>query len=198
MTELFTNIHKPWDGIEAPAAHFARGDKYEHQLLKVGQNKNPELRFAFALATFQASGEFESALRKWEVKPKVDQMFANFCVFTQNELGKHHKQNKTTAKLVGFGIANSVTDKDIEKIEQLEVQALMIAKFANSMQEQSQKQSKEMMEMFKAMLDKSSSTLTYPKKGHCWFEVYHKPEACFELEANAAKRPAGWTSKKST
>jgi hypothetical protein len=29
-------------------------------------------------------------------------------------------------------------------------------------------------------------------------EVYHKPEACFELEANAAKRPAGWKSKKST
>ena len=34
---------KPWDGIEAPAAHFARGDKYKRQLLKVGQNKNPEL-----------------------------------------------------------------------------------------------------------------------------------------------------------
>ncbi len=43
VTELFTNIQKPWDGIEAPAAHFARGNKYERQLLKVGQNKNPEL-----------------------------------------------------------------------------------------------------------------------------------------------------------
>jgi hypothetical protein len=41
--ELFTNIQKPWDGIEAPATHFARGNKYERQLLKVGQNKNPEL-----------------------------------------------------------------------------------------------------------------------------------------------------------
>jgi len=103
VTELFTNIQKPWDGIEAPAAHFARGDKYEHQLLKVRQNKNPELRLAFALATFQASGEFESALREWEVKPKAGQTFANFCVFMQKEFGKHHKQNKTTAKLVGFG-----------------------------------------------------------------------------------------------
>ena len=33
---------------------------------------------------------------------------------------------------------------------------------------------------------------------HCGLEVYHKPEACFELEANAAKRPVGWMSKKST
>ena len=208
VTELFTNIQKPWDGIEAPAAHFARGDKYERQLLKVGQNKNPELRHAFALATFQASGKFESALCKWEVKLKVDQMFANFPVFMQKEFGKHHKQNKTTAKSVGFGIANSVTDKNIGQIEQLKVQALMIAELANSMQEQSQKQFKEMMEMFNAKLDaKTSPNPSYPKGGegkkkkkcpHCGMEVYHKPEACFELEANASKRPAGWNSKKNT
>ncbi len=43
VTELFTSIQKPWDGIEAPAAHFARGGKFECQLLKVGQSKNPEL-----------------------------------------------------------------------------------------------------------------------------------------------------------
>ncbi len=97
------------------------------------------------------------------MKPKVDQAFANFRVFMQKEFGKHHKQNKTTAKPVGFGIANSVTDKDIEQIEQLEVQALMIAEFANSMQEQSQLQFKEMMDMFKAMLKKNSPTPPYPK-----------------------------------
>jgi len=43
VTELFTNIQKPWDGIEAPAAHFARGGKFERQFLKVGQSKKPEL-----------------------------------------------------------------------------------------------------------------------------------------------------------
>jgi hypothetical protein len=30
VTELISNIQKPWDGIKAPATHFARGDKYEH------------------------------------------------------------------------------------------------------------------------------------------------------------------------
>jgi len=84
----------------------------------------------------------------------------------------------------------------------------LITELANSMQEQSQKQFKEMMELFKATLDKNSPTPTNPKKSaegkkkkkcpHCGLEVYHKPEACFELEANAAKRPAGWTSKKGT
>ena len=38
-------------------------------------------------------------------------MFVNFRVFIQKEFGKQHKQNKTTAKSVGYGIANSITDK---------------------------------------------------------------------------------------
>jgi hypothetical protein len=133
----------------------------------------------------------------------------NFRVFVQKEFGKHKKQNKTTAKSVGHGIANSITDKEIKQIEQLEAQALFVAKLANSMQEQSQEQFKEMMELFKAKLDaKSLPDPIKPKGGegkkqkkkcqHCRMEVYHKPEACFELEANASKRPVGWKSKKST
>ena len=43
VTELISNIQKPWDAIETPPAHFARGDKYERQLLKVGQAKKPNL-----------------------------------------------------------------------------------------------------------------------------------------------------------
>ena len=62
VMELISNIQKPWDAIETPATHFARGDKYERQLLKAGQAKHPNLQLAFALLTFQASGEFEPAL----------------------------------------------------------------------------------------------------------------------------------------
>jgi hypothetical protein len=83
-------------------------------------------------------------------------MFVNFCVFIQKEYRKQNKQNKTTAKSVGHGIANSVTDKEIDQIKQLEAQALMIAKLANSMKDKSQKQFKEMMEMFRATLKKNS------------------------------------------
>ncbi len=43
---------------------------------------------------------------------------------------------------MGHGIANSITDKDIDQIEQLETQALMIAELANSMKDESQKQFK--------------------------------------------------------
>ncbi len=129
----------------------------------------------------------------------------------QKEFGKLHKQNKTTAKSVGYGIANSITDKTADQMDHLEAQALMIAKLANSMQEQSQKQFKEMMELLGKILNANSPTPTTTKGGvwgkykkkcpHCRLAVYQKPEACFELDANTAntaKRPAGWTSKKST
>ena len=66
-----------------------------------------------------------------------------------------------------------------------------------------------MMELFKAKLDaKSLPYPSNPKGGegkkqkktcqHCGMEVWHKPESCYELEANASKHPAGWKSKKST
>ena len=124
------------------------------------------MQFSFALSTFQLSGEFEPALHKWEAKPKPDQKFVNFRVFVQKEFGKHNKQNKTTAKSVGHGIANSIIDKEVKQIKQLEAQALIVAKLANSAQEQSQKQFKEMMELFKAMLDaKPSPNPGNPKGG---------------------------------
>jgi len=173
VTELISNIHKPWDGNETPAAHFARGDKYERQLLKVGQAKKTKLQLAFALSTFQSSGEFEPALHEWEAKIKADQTFVNFRVFVQKEFGKHNKQTKTTAKSVGHGIANSITDKEVEQIEQLEAQALFVAELANSMQEQSQKQFKETMELFNAKLDtKSLPYPSNPKGGEGNFSVY--------------------------
>jgi hypothetical protein len=86
--------------------------------------------------------------------------------------------------------------KEVEKIEHLEAQALMIAKLANNMQEQSQKQFKEILDLFMATLNTNTSpTPTTPKGGagkkkkkypHSETEVYHKPEACFELDANTA------------
>ncbi len=112
----------------------------------------------------------------------------------QKEFGKHHKQNKTTAKLVGYGIANSITYNVVNQINHLKVQTLIIAKLANSMQEQSQKQFKEMMEMFKATLNANSPTPTTPKGGaggkkkkkcpHCRPEVYTSDQRSESLSLN--------------
>ena len=210
VTELTMNLQKEWDGIETPASHFARGDKFERQLLKVGQNRNPELRLAFGVATFKKSGQFENALREWDATPATNKTFANFRVFMQKEYGKCHKQNKSTASSVGHGIANTLTEKEVDQFTHLEAQAMIFAEVANSINEKSAQQFKEMMELFKKELGSKGNVPNPPnptpnpnakKKKlcpHCNMEVYHKPEKCFELEANAEKRPAGWKSKKST
>ena len=208
VTNLMTHLLQEWDGIETPAAYFAKGDRFERQLLKAGQQKNPELRLAFALTHFEKSGEFKPAICEWKALPKTSQSFAKFRVYIQKEFGECKKHNKSTAGAVGRGIANSVTNKQVEEMDRLEAQAMLLAKFANSMAEQSQKQFKEMMEEFtKALKSKNSPNSpsntagrkkTKKKCPHCLMEVYHKPEKCFEHEANASKRPEGWKSKKST
>ena len=207
VTELTTNLYKEWDGVETPAAHFARGDKYERQLLKAGQKKNPELRLAFAMTHFKADGDFEAALREWDALNKSAKTFSKFRVFIQKEFANRKKHNKTTAGSVGKGIANNVTDKQLDEVDRVEMQAMLMAEFANTINEQTQKQFKEMMDAFtKALGNKNSpnppANPTGGKKKkkcpHCLKEVYHKPEKCFELEANADKRPAGWKSTKET
>ena len=66
-----------------------------------------------------------------------------------------------------------------------------------------------MMELFKKALDSKDSPKPGNQNGsrggkqkkkcpHCGLEVYHKPEKCSELEANADKRPANWKRKKSS
>ena len=140
------------------------------------------------------------------MKPTADKTFPNFRVHMQQEFAKHHKHNKTTAKSVGHGIANSALDKQADQLDQMEVQAFVLAEFANSINEQTTKQFKVMMELFKKALDSKNSPQAGPVAGakkkkkcpHCGEEVFHKPECCFELEANADKRPANWKSKKST
>lgn len=209
VTQLMTHLLQEWDGIEAPAAYFAKGDRFERQLLKAGQQKNPDLRLAFALTHFEKTGEFEPALREWKALPTTSKSFAKFRVYIQKEFGERRKHDKSTAGSVRRGIANSVTDKQVDEMDRLEAQAMLLAEFANTMAEQSQKQFKEMMEMFSKTMSTKDSPPAPPGNGngekkkkkkcpHCLLEVYHKPEKCFELEANASKRPEGWKSKKST
>jgi hypothetical protein len=50
----------------------------------------------------------------------------------QQESGKHHNHNKTTVKSVGNGIANSVTDKQANQLDQIEAQAFVFVEFSNS------------------------------------------------------------------
>lgn len=209
VTELTKGLLKEWDGIETPASFFARGDRYERQLEKAGQTKNPELRLAFALSNFEASGQFEAPLREWNARTKRNKTFATFRPFIQKEFAQHHKHNKATAKSVGHGIANTVTEAQTREADIVETTVMAVAEIANVMQQKQDEQFDKMLKMFKTIIDAKNVPAPTPpnpnpngkKKKmcpHCKMEVFHPPEKCFELEANASKRPANWKSKLST
>jgi hypothetical protein len=205
VTGLIQELQKPWDQVEAPATLFARGDKIERQLVKAGQAENPTLRLAFALSTFEASGKFEPSIREWKAKPAANQTFANFRIFMQKAFADRKKHEKTNAKAAGRGIANSATDEKLDKVGEAEAAVLAIAKVAMVMQSNQEKQFKQMMEMFKEVMKSNvpggtplqtpASAPTQPKPRkvcpHCK-RPHSKPEKCWELEANAADRPANW------
>ena len=221
VTELTIQLQKPWDLVEAPATYFARGDRIEQQLVKAGQTANPMLRLAFILATVEGSGEYESSLREWNAKSATVKTFSNFRVYFQSEFAKKVKHNKTSAQSVGRGISNTITDREADQVDEVEAAAIAIAEVANAMQAQQNKQFEQMMELMKTVIQTNNGTRNVPipppppansgggrdgggggREGgsrkkrcpHCKWMVYHKPEKCYELEANAAKRPAGWKS----
>jgi hypothetical protein len=152
VTRLIKELHEPWDMVEAPTTLFARGDKYERQLAKAGQAANPSLRLALMLATVEASGKYDAAVGKWKARDPAHKTFARFRAFIQKEFALRHKNNKSTAGLVGHGIANSAQQREEETQLQAEAAVYAIQEVANAMQQKQDKQFKQMMEMFKTMM----------------------------------------------
>ena len=203
VKRLLTELQEPWDMVKAPATLFARGDKYERQLVKAGQAANPDLRLALMLATVEESGEYDAAVREWKNKAPAQRTFKKFRVFIQKEFALRHKNNKSTAALSGRGIANSVQQREEEAQLQAEAAAYAIQEVANAMQEKQDKQFQQMMQMFQAMMQANNAGQAPPaqvptetkdqrlKCKHC--NRRHKKESdCWELEANKNKRPAGY------
>ena len=197
VTELQAELTTPWDQVEAPTTLFERGDKLERQLVKAGIPAQPELRLATALCWFQQSGEFDSALREWHLKPAANKTFTEFRVFIQKEFAKRQKRDKATAKATGRGIANNVTGQDVPT--EAELNAMAMAEFVNAVTTNSNAQMEKMMEMFTKSLATLSNnkqpdketTFTHQKCPHCNLR-HPNPDNCWELEKNAASRPQTW------
>ena len=213
VTELTQELQKPWDMVEAPATLFARGDKIEHQLTKAGQRPNPELRLAFALTNIEASGEYNAAVCEWKAKANADKTFARFHGFIQKEFALRHKNNKSTARSVRHGIANTVKEQNMEAQIQAEAAAYAIQEVANALRQEQDKKFDQMLKMMETVLKaQSNNPVNLPanlpgnqnggsgngggRKGckHCR-RNHPKPDECWELEKNKEKRPSGYKTK---
>jgi hypothetical protein len=148
ITDLNTKMWELWDGVEAPVMIFARAHKYDHQLECHKIPKQPELRLSYAISTYQISGQFDAAMQEWHAKLLANKTFPNFCVY-MTEFPKMIKQNRSTTRSVGKGVANKVTK---EKLLDAKAQAMVIAEVVNVLQAQNTEQMKNMITMFEKLL----------------------------------------------
>ena len=99
------------------------------------------------MSAFILTHEHNTQFHEFEAKPVADMTFAKFWLFIVNEFTKHNKQTKTTAKSVGFGIANSAITAEAAK--QAAKMAWAIAQFANELENTQNEQLNEMMKLLK-------------------------------------------------
>jgi hypothetical protein len=210
---LSDKLAKPIEMEISPAVYFKQGDEIEDQLYKAGIPRQPTLRLARIIATYQNSGEYDIEINEWKMKPAADRTFANFRPWIQKKWASKNSKNHTNKKTAKFAISNNAIEQ--AKEQQAEEAALM-NELASLMSDKSnEKFEKYMVETTSALtavtkaLEKLSTNnrrngnrnnqnkekTTCP---HCKAEGLHKADDCWELDKNASKRPAGWKSKKST
>ena len=108
--ELMAQLMAPWELTENPATKFVCNDKIERQLISFGLGDQSNLRLALMLAVFKGTGKYNDSIHEFEAAAP-DKMLANFHPYIVNEYAKKSKNNQSTAKSVGFGIANSAITK---------------------------------------------------------------------------------------
>eukprot|EP00804_Cyclotella_cryptica_P014214 CCRYP_005641-RA/>CCRYP_005641-RA protein AED:0.46 eAED:0.46 QI:0/-1/0/1/-1/1/1/0/131 len=130
------------------------------------------LCLAFALAATEATGEYKNTLREWHAKSDTNKT----------------KHSKTSAH----------QNKQFEQMMEM-MKTLMHSNGTHKAPNQPSLASNLGGRNENKGRGRGSSRLNRMKRcPHCKWLVYHKPEKCFKLIANAAKRPAGWKSVKET
>ena len=112
-------------------------------------------------------------------------------MYIQKEFAKRTKRDKQTAKESGRGLANTAN-------EEAELNALAMAEIVNAVTAQNNAQMEKLMDMFKASMEAMTNKQGTPAESNTIAKCPHcnrhhpKPDNCWELEKNAAKRPKNW------
>jgi hypothetical protein len=112
---LLSERDTEWNVSKAQQLYFNRVEKAMRGLTRAGINSNLNKCMDMALFYFKVTGEFDAAVREWEVKPAADKTWINIKNFISTEYAKKNKQNKLTAKQFK---ANSI-EEQAEATEEL-------------------------------------------------------------------------------
>ena len=201
-----------WDTSEVPQIYFNRVEKAIQGLTRAGINSDLNERRDMALYYLKASGEFDAAVREWEMRPAASKTWQNIKTFISAEYAKENKQNKLTAK----SFKANMIEEQAEATEELI--AALTEKHTQQMEaliKSTTEAMKEMMSLIKSEKKEPAKQSDEEKKKkreerrkkyndapvckNCGKKHPNKAEDdCWELEKNKASRPANWKSTKST
>jgi hypothetical protein len=168
---------------------------------------------AKALKSFKDAGDFDASILEWEARPAIAQTFGNFMVVMYAEFSKLNRQDATTARATGHASANNVVEQMAKATEELVAE--LTERHSNQVESIIKSNSEVMEKLTAAILANkpTASTVTANKsaKAAAWAEKKriattcphcnrkhpnHTSDHCWELPANAAKRPADWKSRR--
>lgn len=227
ITALLAECDVPWNAAEVPTKYFNRIDKARRQLARANVQVDERAMMAKALKSFKDAGDFDAPIREWEARPVAAQTYANLKVLMCAEFSRLNRQDSTTARATGHASANNVVEEMAQATEELvaelteqhnkQIEALI--KSNNEAIEKltaailANKPSKAGAAPTPAAASKSEAAAKKAAKAAAWEEKKKNAttcphcnrvhpnrthDQCWELPANAAKRPTGWTSAKST
>jgi len=215
ITSLLAECDTPWNAAEVPTKYFNRTEKARRQLARANVQIDERAMLAKALKSFKDAGDFDASIREWEARPVIAQTYANFKVVMCAEFSKLNRQDATTARATGHASANNVVEQMAKATEELVAE---LTERHSKQVESIIKSNSEAMEKLTAAIlanKPAATTVTASKsaKAAAWAEKKRiaticphcnrkhpnrTSDQCWELPANAAKRPADWKSTKST
>ncbi len=172
-----------------------------------------------ALKSFQDAGDFDAAICEWEARPVATQTYANLKVVMCVEFSKLNWQESTTARATGHSSANNIMEEMAQATTELVAEC---TKHHTQEIKSLIKSNNDTMEKLIAAISASNKppaatgtngANSSRLKGAAWAEKRRTAitclhcyrihpncihNQCWELPANAAKRPADWKSVKST
>ena len=212
---LLTERDQEWDASEIPTIYFNRVEKAMQQLTRAGITSDLKERTDMALYYLKSTGEYDAAVREWEAKPVATRTWANIKIFMSAEYAKENKQNKQTAKQMKANAIEEQAEATEELIANLteahtrQIEALIKANTEAMKEMMSLVKDKTITptnptnqtseEKKKKREEKQKKFLNAPICKHCGKKHPSKKEdECWELDKNAASRPASWKPTKST
>ena len=215
IASLLAECDTPWNAAEVPTKYFNRTEKARRQLARANVQIDERAMLAKALKSFKDAGDFDASIREWEARPVIAQTYANFKVVMCAEFSKLNRQDATTARATGHASANNVVEQMAKATEELVAE--LTERHSKQVESIIKSNSEAMEKLTAAILANKppATTVTASKsaKAAAWAEKKRiaticphcnrkhpnrTSDQCWELPANAAKRPADWKSTKST